>query len=376
MKLPTKPYKDHAGSRYMCVTIPAIEALQRAYFSGHNLGQIIPGLDADNAAVIVAETLEADRVHNIPPNRLFSGKEDLSPMTDFKRASLAELLFLTSELARDQFKDHEEATNWWALAMATLQECAESPTASPLLWYEDIYADLGFAARGNKFEPGDNNEALSWFKRGLAHSLTSDEGGDALNFLRDLAETHLIAGELDTGLGMLAALLRHDPADIWTYNIMAISFYTYGLTDLGAEATRRGLALLDARGDKEDLREQLTNCLAQMETAESHGREAEVSPTVLEEIRAALALDFDAGPPHTIKNLCRELVPDLDNIPVKRPMTPEDLPLPPAPPRHQRREEKQPPTSSPPAEKPGRNAPCWCGSSKKYKHCHWLEDQR
>jgi hypothetical protein len=24
-----------------------------------------------------------------------------------------------------------------------------------------------------------------------------------------------------------------------------------------------------------------------------------------------------------------------------------------------------------PQEKPGRNDPCWCGSGKKYKHCHW-----
>jgi tetratricopeptide (TPR) repeat protein len=28
-----------------------------------------------------------------------------------------------------------------------------------------------------------------------------------------------------------------------------------------------------------------------------------------------------------------------------------------------------------PEELPGRNAPCWCGSGKKYKHCHWKEDQ-
>jgi len=26
--------------------------------------------------------------------------------------------------------------------------------------------------------------------------------------------------------------------------------------------------------------------------------------------------------------------------------------------------------------KPGRNDPCWCGSGKKYKDCHWREDQR
>ncbi len=26
-------------------------------------------------------------------------------------------------------------------------------------------------------------------------------------------------------------------------------------------------------------------------------------------------------------------------------------------------------------EKLGRNDPCWCGSGKKYKHCHWRQDQ-
>ena len=29
-----------------------------------------------------------------------------------------------------------------------------------------------------------------------------------------------------------------------------------------------------------------------------------------------------------------------------------------------------------PAEKPGRNDPCWCGSGKKYKKCHLLEDDK
>lgn len=30
--------------------------------------------------------------------------------------------------------------------------------------------------------------------------------------------------------------------------------------------------------------------------------------------------------------------------------------------------------SAPPAKKPGRNDPCWCGSGKKYKHCHLNAD--
>jgi len=33
------------------------------------------------------------------------------------------------------------------------------------------------------------------------------------------------------------------------------------------------------------------------------------------------------------------------------------------------------PKSSLPGKKPGRNAPCWCGSGKKYKKCHLHEDE-
>ncbi len=31
--------------------------------------------------------------------------------------------------------------------------------------------------------------------------------------------------------------------------------------------------------------------------------------------------------------------------------------------------------TTPPDKKPGRNEPCWCGSGKKYKHCHLRQDQ-
>jgi hypothetical protein len=30
---------------------------------------------------------------------------------------------------------------------------------------------------------------------------------------------------------------------------------------------------------------------------------------------------------------------------------------------------------APPSSRPGRNDPCWCGSGKKYKHCHWHQDR-
>jgi uncharacterized protein YecA (UPF0149 family) len=87
----------------------------------------------------------------------------------------------------------------------------------------------------------------------------------------------------------------------------------------------------------------------------------------LAELRAALALDFETSEGRHIGELCRELVPDLDQVPVKRPPEKPDLP---PPDEWVRRSEL-----SEPRPKLGRNDPCWCGSGKKYKHCHMKSDR-
>jgi hypothetical protein len=359
------PEREHAQSRYMCVTVGLIEGLQQAFLDGQDLGQVVTDIDADTAAVIVAESLEADRVWNLPAERLLSDVKK-GPMSDFKHAALAEIAFSIEAAARE-IKNEEQADTWWAAAMASLEETLHSPTASPILWYEDIFIDLAQTMRGDT--PKDERKAMNWLKQGLAHNLKFNDGGYAVSILRDMAERYLVEGKLDRGLNMLAAVLRHAPADIWTYNIMAISFDSYGLTELGSEAARRGLELLDAQGDPEALREQLENCLARMETSERQGREAEVAPETLADLRAALALDFDAGTPRPLGVLSRELVPDLDDMPTKRPMRPSDVPLP-------DRDALRPRQTRSPAEQPGRNDPCWCGSGKKYKHCHLRQDRK
>jgi tetratricopeptide (TPR) repeat protein len=367
MRLFRKPKQEHAHSRYMCVSVNVIEVLQHAFFDGLDLGRVVPDIDADMAAVIVAESLEADRVWNLPPERFLSDAKK-GPMSDFKRAIMAEIAFGVEEVSHKK-GDKEEAATWWAIAMASLEETLRSPFASPMLWYEDIFWDLAQAARGGTSD-GDW-EAIDWFKRSLAHNLHHNDGDNAVSILRDLAIVYLSAGELDTGLRMLATLLRHDPADVWIYNVMAISFDEYGLIELGTEATLRGLELLNAQGDPEELRNQLNNCLKRMEASENRGREAEVAPEALADLQAALALNFDTGQPRPPDVLCHELVPDLDEVPVKRPMRPSDIPLPdrrsPAP----RRAEPKPPE-----KKPGRNDPCWCDSGKKYKYCHLRQDQK
>jgi tetratricopeptide (TPR) repeat protein len=348
---------EHAGSHFQCVTQGVIDALQRAYRAGADLGHVIPDIDAETAAVIVAETLEADRVWNLPPEQFLRGV-DKGLMSDFKRAALAEIAFGVVDVAREH-NDKGEESKWWVIAMASLDEIYQSPTASPLLWYEDIYLDLAYATRGDP-----DRKAIAWVKRALAYDLRYHKGRNVANLLRDLAEMHLAVGDLDRGLAILTALLQHSPDDIWTYNSMAITFANYGLTELGAQATRRGLELIDARGDPEKLHAQLEDCLAEMPKSEQHGREAEVKPEVLADLRAALSHGFDGGQPREPSALCRQLVPDLDKIPVKRPMKPSDLPLP------------RVTAAAPSVEPPNRNDPCWCGSGKKYKSCHMAADQK
>jgi hypothetical protein len=358
------PPEDHAYSRYSIVSESVIDQLQRDYFAGRDLGDSFPHIDATKAAVIVAETLEADQLFRELPERLSEGgRSDEQPrqLSDWSRAAMAELFFEIVDVASEDGNE-EAQRHWWALGWTMLEEVAKSPTASPLLWYEDIYFDVGHQVR-----IAGEAEAVDFFKQALAHDLHHHEGANADPLLLDLAETYLWVSQPDRGVRMFAALLRNDPSSIWTYNVMALSFDRFGLVDLSIEATRRGLALIEATRDPEKLRDQFVDALGDMGESEERGREAELDPAALAELRAALALDFDAGARRPLDELCRELVPDLDQVPVKR--LPEKPDLPPPDEWGARSE-----TSSFSGNL-SRNDPCWCGSGKKYKHCHIRSDQ-
>lgn len=319
---------EHAITRYMGVTPGVIDRLQRDFFAGRELGRSMPHVDADKAAVMTAESLEADRVWNRVDERVLGvprgfAEVDAGRKSDFKSAAMAEIMFSMAGIARD-LGDAGAERNWRGVTTTVLEEILRSPTASPLLWYEDIFLDVVEAAKAR----GNLGEAETWLKRLLAHELQFDHVENVTGDLGDLAHLFLERGDLDRGLRILAALVRHDPGDVWIYNGMAISFDHYGLTEIGAEAARRGLALLDAEGDPENLRRQLEQSLERIATGERRGREAEVTPAVLAEVRAAFDVDFDAGESRSEEALCRALVPDVDEMPVKRPLTPADFPLP------------------------------------------------
>jgi hypothetical protein len=321
MKRSSHPAEEHAYSRYAGVTEDVIHKLQQDYFAGRDLGRSIPDLDGTQAAIIVAESLEADRVWATLPERLAKGKPLESTPNDWTRATLAELFFNVEDEARTR-TGKKAQRDFRALAWAMLEEICKSPTASPLLWYEGIFFDVGQELRSR-----GERESPKFLKQALAHNLHYDGGSNAKSYLRDLAETCLWVDDLDAGLRILTGMLHDDPADVWTYNLMAITFDQFGLTEVGAEAAQRGLELVDATGDPEKLHDQLLDSLDDMRKSKQRGREAKVAPAVLAGLRAALALDF-AGEHRPIAELCSELVPDLDQVPVKRLPEKPDLPPP------------------------------------------------
>lgn len=303
----------HATTRYQQIKQEVVDELQQAYLRGGELQGTAAWLSAENKRIIVAETLDADQALSLPNPASLSGDDQIGAMTDFKWAAIAERLL---ESKRDGGKADRDAR-----ATALLTEVGLSPTASPMLSYESFYRDLAEAALLKS-----DTRALDWLRRALAHNLRYHQGDDVMFALVDLVSAYLQLDQLDEGLRMLAALIRYDPTSQWLYRFMATGFGVLGLTDLGLRGARKGLALLDETGDPDDLHDELLMAEFDLLASVKRGRESQVDADVLAAVHAALALGFDAGTHVTPEALCRELVPDFDAIPVKRPLRWADLP--------------------------------------------------
>jgi len=310
-----------AASRYQCVSTDLIEILKNAFFKNQDFSKIASSLDLEKASLIVAETLQADLAIKQFYKMSLLGQVNGNVITeesDFVLAAIAELTRVMAEEA--QTDNQKEYTNLLATSFALLGKIANSPTASPMLWYEDIFWDLAEAV-----EPWRPKEALKFLKRGLAHNLRFNNGNNVFNFLQDIADWHIENKEFDRGLQIFTALLREKPGDIWIYNGLAFSCIDNNLEEIGVQAAQRGLELIEVKGDTDNLSSQLKQILKDRSSAKNAVR---IKPSVLRDLSTALSLDFNATTSRTLDVLCRELIPDFDSIPVKRPLTYLDLPLP------------------------------------------------
>ena len=202
--------QEHATCRYAAVTESLIDVFQSAHAAGRDLSGVTLGLDAVRGAVIVAESLEADALLNAPAEELFL--RPLDGLSDWALAVLAQIhIDVVREIAgaTRPIPGHLQWVE--ARAWAALERTLDSPNASPMLWYEDIYMDVAQEYRMQR-----DPRALSIIVRGLAHDLHFHDGMNAEMLLRDVAETHLQLGEFDQALRLFSGLIRNEPDNIWT----------------------------------------------------------------------------------------------------------------------------------------------------------------
>ena len=300
-------------TRYLRLSHSDLHAIQRAFLAGDDLRRVVPWLPAKDKCTIAVETLDAMEVLRQSHRRLRDPDADFGPATDFKCVTIAE------RLLGAQRNLHETQT---PRVRTLLEEAARSPTASPALEYEPLYRDLAEDAllRGDTI-------ALEWLRRALAHNLSYHDGDDLAFELIDLASAYLQLDDLDLGLMILTKMLRLQPENIWIHRFMATGLGPLALRRLAREAAQRGLELIEVTGDPEDLADTFLLAQVTLHAAASQDRENQVSPEILRDLRQALAHQMPALHFDTPEQMCREIIPEFDQIPVKRPLRYVDLPV-------------------------------------------------
>ena len=299
-------------TRYLRLSHSDLHSIQRAFLAGDDLRKVLPWLPAEDKRTIAVETLDAVEVLRRARRKLHDPDADFGPATDFKRVTIAE------RLLGPQRGLHETQT---PRVRTLLEEAARSPTASPALEYEPLYRDLAEDAlfRGDTI-------ALEWLRRALAHNLSYHRGDDLVFELIDLASAYLQLDDLDLGLMILTKILRLQPENIWIHRFMATGLGPLGLRRLAREAAQRGLELIEATGDPEDLADTFLLTQVTLHTSASQDRESQVNPEILRDLRQALAHQMPALHFDTPEQICREIIPEFDRTPVKRPLRYSDLP--------------------------------------------------
>lgn len=309
-------------SPYAAVTERLIAQCQAAFAADEDLSQAAPSLNLVQTSLVVVESLEAEAFAR-RGQRAYQ-QANLDGLGDWTLATIAQVLFeqVRATLPEANLDVAHTPSALETRAWQILERILTSPTISPMLWYEGIAFDLGQEYRGR-----DNARALTWFKRGLAHNLRYNQGDNAEVFLRDIGETLLTAGDLPAGLEIFIGLLANNPASAWTYNHIALCFGDVGLQNYGLKAARRGLRLLKHMDDEvAPLRKQLREFMTQLRTESRPRQDHKLPPALRQKMDDALNLPFESGQMWPPAQLSRTLLPDLDQVPVKRPPTMPTMP--------------------------------------------------
>lgn len=362
------------SSRYACCTPGVLDKCVRAVAAEAGLEGVIPDWSGHEVALVAQDALEAAEAGDLDRHAP-SG-------SDWLLTLIAEARLFAAARHRKE-GDAGGARAAWDEASAVLEKVAASSNRSGVLWYEDIYfeAAQSLVRRGDKLGLVRQVECI-------AEGLRNDaKGPNTLSEMRDLAFFYLKLGDHRRGLSILAELHRAKPSDPWAYNALALGLPGIGLNSLGRMAAERGLELVRRGNDPERLENQLSELLKEIGAAEDR---SDAPSDVVDELRDALRTDFDSVASISPRDWALRLVPEVATARVKErpPMpTPDALAKIAAglravfrstaavtPPPSETRAVPFPTLSlvepiARTAPKVGRNDPCPCGSSKKFKKC-------
>lgn len=178
--------------------------------------------------------------------------------------------------------------------MAVIELVLRSPLDDEMVAYDELYLDLiNYYQRKRNFPA-----MIKWAAACLAY--TEQNEPDSLNLLdswRDLAKAYLLAGEINSGLGIFTRLITRHPGDIWNYNTLGLTLPHIGQNRLAIETIDRGLVLI-AGEDPENLRKQFQELHQQAQTNLANGKDQteQVAPVTLRSFRDALSLPGDLSP--------------------------------------------------------------------------------
>lgn len=321
-------------------------------------------LGARDMLRVARSVFETERSFELDPQAFVDALE--VPRSDWTLACVAEgLMAASAQLSRRGAHDAaRRARSDWR---AVVRRLVDSTVQSPLLHY-----GAALSALIDDGQPDDVRERLTLLRRYLADDLRTNNGANVLRGLRSLGEAHLQLKQSEIAFFIFAAVVRHDPLDIWTHVGIAEALQ-HVFPALAAPAAERGLLLMP-RDDKHGLRPRLRAIIERTR--------GETSPQLSGSARALVsALQAKPGKRSrsSPRTLCLEVAPEIDSVPIR-----DEEPLPDAAGLAQLRRDLQtlprprkelPPRPVPSLagarvrEKVGRNEPCTCGSNKKWKRC-------
>ena len=180
--------------------------------------------------------------------------------------------------------------------------------------------------------------------------------GDPMTFLRSKAEALWALGRQEEAEAQFAAIIKNYPDNPWGYIGWSDHYVDYRASTVEYPKAERILLQALAHPNLEDRRDVFKRLYDLYET----WGEEEKADGIIEQV----ANEPDPKP----KKISRS------KYGLNPPPIPDDLIY--ADYEYDEKEDKyESETVRHLGPKPGRNEPCWCGSGKKYKKCHWRQDR-